>query len=113
MLFSTTALPAFTTIVSGAALPIAKGAAVTDAGILQYALTIKHVVDMSTAYFTNSTQLEHIESVIYKQALSTMPISSFTAANFSASFQDQFRCIAHDEEGHIIYFEAGFNATGA
>ena len=35
-----TALFAFTTIVSGAALPVAKRAAVTDAEVLQFALTV-------------------------------------------------------------------------
>lgn len=42
-----------------------------------------------------------------------MPMSAFTAANFSASFYDHLKYIAHDEEGHVIYLEAGPKAAGA
>lgn len=42
-----------------------------------------------------------------------MPLSAFTAANFSASFYDQLKYIAHDEEGHVTYLEAGLTAAGA
>lgn len=34
-------------------------------------------------------------------------MSAFTAASFSASFYDQVKYIAHDEEGHVRYLEAG------
>ncbi|KAI9744782.1 MAG: hypothetical protein M1818_001707 [Claussenomyces sp. TS43310] len=95
MLFNAAALLALTSVVSGAALP-KRAAALTDADILQYALT-----------------LEHLENAFYKQALSTMPESAFTSANFSSFFYDQLKYIAHDEEGHVLYLEAGLTAAGA
>jgi Ferritin-like domain len=63
--------------------------------------------------FLTSPQLEHLENTFCKQALSTMPLSAFTAANFSASFYDQIKYITHDEEGHVLYLEAGLKAAGA
>jgi hypothetical protein len=63
--------------------------------------------------FLTSPQLEHLENALYKQALSTMPLSAFTAANFSASIYDQIKYITHDEEGHVLYLEAGLKAAGA
>lgn len=96
MLFSTVALLALTTVASGLALPVTKRAAVTDADILQYALT-----------------LEHLENAFYKKALSTWSVDDFTKAGFSASFYDQLKYVAHDEEGHVVYLEAGLTAAGA
>jgi hypothetical protein len=42
-----------------------------------------------------------------------MPLETFTAAGFSASFYNQLKYIAHDEEGHVLYLEAGLTAAGA
>lgn len=54
-----------------------------------------------------------MENAFYKQALSTLNESAFTAANFSADFYSQLKYIAHDEEGHVLYLEAGLTAAGA
>ena len=67
-----------------------------DADILQYALT-----------------LEHLENAFYKKALSTWSVDDFTNANFSADFYSQLKYIAHDEEAHVQYLEAGLKAAGA
>lgn len=67
-----------------------------DAGILQYALT-----------------LEHLENAFYKKALSTWSVDDFTNANFSSDFYSQLKYIAHDEEAHVQYLEAGLKAAGA
>ncbi|KAE9363289.1 hypothetical protein N431DRAFT_357286 [Stipitochalara longipes BDJ] len=67
-----------------------------DPDILQYALT-----------------LEHLENAFYKAALSTWSVDQFTAAGFPASFYDELKYIAHDEEGHVLYLEAGLSAAGA
>jgi hypothetical protein len=47
MLVSTTALLAFTSIVSGATLPVAKRVTVTDADVLQFALTVSTLLKCS------------------------------------------------------------------
>jgi len=67
-----------------------------DADILQYALT-----------------LEHLENAFYKKAISTWPQEEFLAAGFSQQFYDTLKYIAHDEEGHVLYLEAGLTAAGA
>ncbi|CZR69001.1 related to stress response protein rds1p [Phialocephala subalpina] len=38
---------------------------------------------------------------------------SFVAAGFPAMIYDELKYIAHDEEGHVVYLEAGLTATGA
>jgi hypothetical protein len=42
-----------------------------------------------------------------------MDVKTFTDAGFSADFYDQLKYIAHDEEGHVLYLEAGLTAAGA
>jgi len=97
MLFSATTLLALATAVSGLAVPnMIKRAAITDADILQYALT-----------------LEHLENAFYKKALSTWSIDDFTSAGFTAQFYDELKYIAHDEEQHVLYLESGLTAAGA
>jgi len=67
-----------------------------DPVILQYALT-----------------LEHLENAFYKEALSKWSQQEFLDANFTAMFYDELKYIAHDEEGHVLYLEAGLTAAGA
>jgi len=40
-------------------------------------------------------------------------LDEFTAAGFPDSFYDELKYIAHDEEGHVLYLEAGLTAAGA
>jgi hypothetical protein len=58
-------------------------------------------------------QLEHLENAFYKKALSMWSLEEFTAAGFPASFYDELKYIAHDEEGHVLFLEAGLTAAGA
>lgn len=81
---------------SANAAPLEKRAAITDADILQYALT-----------------LEHLENAFYKGALTSMPESDFLAAGFTPFFYDQLKYVAHDEEAHVEFLEAGLTAAGA
>ncbi|SCU79702.1 LANO_0A07228g1_1 [Lachancea nothofagi CBS 11611] len=83
---------------SALAVPVAlqKRAALGDADILQFALT-----------------LEHLENAFYKQALSTWSVDEFVKANFTEDFYSQLKYIAHDEEAHVLYLEAGLKAAGA
>jgi hypothetical protein len=57
--------------------------------------------------------LEHLENAFYKRALSLWDEETFTDAGFPAMFYDELKYLAHDEEGHVIYLEAGLTAAGA
>lgn len=98
MRFSTATALAMASIASAIALPpmTKRQAMDIDPVILQYALT-----------------LEHLENAFYKKALSMWDQKAFTDAGFSAAFYDQLKYIAHDEEGHVLYLEAGLTAAGA
>lgn len=95
MRFSTVATLA-TTIALTAAAPVKRQETNLDPAILQFALT-----------------LEHLENAFYKKALSEWSLEQFTAAGFDAAFYDRLKYIAHDEEGHVIYLQAGLTAAGA
>lgn len=71
-------------------------AALTDADILQFALT-----------------LEHLENTFYVDALMKMPESEFLAAGFSSAYYNNLKYIAHDEEAHVELLTAGLTAAGA
>ncbi|KAA8567982.1 hypothetical protein MFRU_085g00020 [Monilinia fructicola] len=97
MLFSTATLVAIASVLNlVSALPAKRQAAPTDADILQYALT-----------------LEHLENAFYKKALSEMPEQTWLDSNFSSSFYNQLKFIAHDEESHVVYLQSGLTAAGA
>lgn len=85
------------TLLASAALaaPIEKRA-VTDADILQYALT-----------------LEHLENVFYKKAITSFPEQAFLDAGFSAKFYSDLKYIAHDEEEHVKLLTSALSAAGA
>lgn len=40
-------------------------------------------------------------------------VDEFTAAGFTTMFYDELKYIAHDEEGHVVFLEAGLTAAGA
>ena len=75
MKFFATALLASTVL----AAPVEKRA-VTDADILQYALT-----------------LEHLENVFYKGALSTMPRQMWLDAGFSSEYYDNLKYVSSND----------------
>ncbi|MCJ1309023.1 hypothetical protein MMC25_002678 [Agyrium rufum] len=78
------------------AVPVKRQAAITDADILQYALT-----------------LEHLENVFYKGAVSTMSQEDFVNAGFTADYYNNLKYISHDEEAHVEALTAGLIAAGA
>ncbi|KAG9234778.1 ferritin-like domain-containing protein [Amylocarpus encephaloides] len=98
MRFSTPSVLALATVAAARPSMVKKQATmeVTDADILQYALT-----------------LEHLENNFYKQAVSKWDEKAFTDAGFSAMFYNDLKTITHDEEGHVVYLEAGLTAAGA
>lgn len=71
-------------------------AGVTDATILQYALT-----------------LEHLENAFYREAISKFTLADFEAAGLKASFLDNLKQIKFDEQTHVDYLTAGLTAAGA
>ena len=91
-------IPAAVTLLAMTAIahPLKRQAAVTDADILQYALT-----------------LEHLENVFYKGAISKFPMKAFTDAGFSAAYYDNLKYIAHDEEQHVELLTSSLAAAGA
>ncbi|MCJ1338711.1 hypothetical protein MMC09_004000 [Bachmanniomyces sp. S44760] len=95
---SSAAVVALAATVSASPVAINKrqAPAVTDADILQFALT-----------------LEHLENVFYKQGLSSFPESDFTDAGFSTQYYDNLKYIAHDEESHVVALTAALSAAGA
>ena len=62
---------------------------------------------------TDLSKLEHLENAFYKKALSMWDQESFVDAGFPAMLYDDLKYIAHDEEGHVLYLEAGLTAAGA
>ena len=73
-----------------------KRQSITDADILQYALT-----------------LEHLENVFYKGGVSSMTEQDFVDAGFSASYYNNLLYITHDEEQHVEYLTTALTAAGA
>lgn len=78
------------------AAPLEKRQSLSDADILQFALT-----------------LEHLENVFYKGGVSTWPLEAFTAAGFSADYYNNLKYIAHDEEAHVQLLTSALSAAGA
>lgn len=79
------------------AAPVVKRqAAITDADILQFALT-----------------LEHLENVFYKGALDKFTKADFHAAGLSAAYYTNLEYISHDEESHVELLTSALAAAGA
>ncbi|GAO50403.1 hypothetical protein G7K_4529-t1 [Saitoella complicata NRRL Y-17804] len=77
-------------------IPLVKRAHITDAVILQYALT-----------------LEHLEDAFYHQALQNFTEYEFAQDGFDSSFYAQLQSIAADEHAHVEFLTAGLEAAGA
>ncbi|KAH8205161.1 hypothetical protein TruAng_000726 [Truncatella angustata] len=95
MYFSKAAL-----VVAGAGLvsaaPVEKRAEITDADILNYALT-----------------LEHLEDTFYREGLAKYTEEDFAAAGFDATFYSNLKEVASDEKSHVDFLTSGLTAAGA
>jgi hypothetical protein len=90
-IFSVAALAAV-----ASAAPAAKRAAIDDATILNYALT-----------------LEHLENTFYRQGLANFTEADFKAAGFDAEAYNRIKTISSDEATHVSFLSGALTAAGA
>ena len=69
---------------------------ITDADILNYALT-----------------LEHLEDTFYRQALQNYTADQFAAAGFDATFYSNIEEVSMDEQTHVQFLTSALSAAGA
>ena len=70
--------------------------AITDADILNYALT-----------------LEHLEDKFYREALANYTESDFASAGFDSTFYNNLKTISSDETTHVAFLTAALTKAGA
>jgi hypothetical protein len=58
------------------------------------------------------SQLEHLENVFYKGALSRFGQDAFLQAGFDAQYFNNLKFIAHDEEAHVVFLQGAITAAG-
>ncbi|KAM3522523.1 hypothetical protein NHJ13051_005621 [Beauveria bassiana] len=79
-----------------AAPTLEKRAGITDADILQYALT-----------------LEHLEDTFYRDGLAKYSEQDFNSAGFDSKVYNNIKTIASDEAAHVDFLTKGLQAAGA
>ncbi|OAR01624.1 hypothetical protein LLEC1_06796 [Akanthomyces lecanii] len=79
-----------------AAPTVEKRAGITDADILQYALT-----------------LEHLEDTFYRDGLAKYDEAAFKSAGFDSKVYNNLKTIASDEATHVDFLTKGLTAAGA
>ncbi|KAL9059617.1 MAG: hypothetical protein Q9162_001122 [Coniocarpon cinnabarinum] len=70
--------------------------AITDADILNYALT-----------------LEHLEDKFYREALANYTMADFQAAGYDETFYNNLKEISADEQTHVSFLTTALQAAGA
>ncbi len=69
---------------------------ITDADILNYALT-----------------LEHLEDKFYREGLANFTVDDFTKAGFSADVYNNIKIVSKDEQTHVAFLTGALKAAGA
>jgi Ferritin-like domain len=80
---------------AAAAAPIEERQSNTDVTVLQFALT-----------------LEHLENVFYKEALGNFTQQMFIDAGYSATYYNNIKYIATDEEQHVLFLQSAIKTAG-
>jgi hypothetical protein len=78
------------------ASPVVKRAAITDADILNYALT-----------------LEHLEDKFYREGLANYTQADFVAAGFADPFYENLLEVSKDETTHVSFLTTALTGAGA
>jgi Ferritin-like domain len=77
-------------------IAVRAAAPVTDADILQYALT-----------------LEHLEDTFYREGLANFTSADFEAAGFDSTIYENIMTVSSDETTHVAVLTAALTAAGA
>jgi hypothetical protein len=77
------------------AAPVKARQANIDVTVLQFALT-----------------LEHLENTFYKEALGNFTQDMFVEAGYSATYYNNIKFIATDEESHVLFLQTAITAAG-
>jgi hypothetical protein len=90
--FSAAVFAFLSSVIAG---PVAKRAvAVTDGGILNYALT-----------------LEHLENKFYGEGLSNFTQAQFAAAGYDSTFYTNLKEISYDESTHVNFLTSALKGS--
>ncbi|KKY24771.1 putative ferritin ribonucleotide reductase-like protein [Phaeomoniella chlamydospora] len=81
---------------SASPLAVRQSTAITDADILNYALT-----------------LEHLEDVFYREGLANFTAADFAAAGFDETVYNNFKEVSLDESTHVSFLTSALTAAGA
>jgi Ferritin-like domain len=84
----------FALIGSAFASPVNKRQAVTDAGILNYALT-----------------LEHLEDKFYREGLANFTEADFNKAGYSSKFYNNIKEVSYDETTHVSFLTSALKGS--
>jgi len=93
---SIVALAAASAVSAGPIVAKRQAAAITDADILNYALT-----------------LEHLEDKFYREALANYTQADFVAAGFPDPFYENLKTVSSDETTHVTFLTTALTAAGA
>ncbi|KAL6852237.1 hypothetical protein ACO1O0_006778 [Amphichorda felina] len=77
------------------AVPAGKRAAITDADILNYALT-----------------LEHLENTFYREGLAMFTTQQFSDAGYDSTFYKNIMKVSQDEKDHVDFLTSALTAAG-
>ncbi|KAF2092144.1 hypothetical protein K490DRAFT_70812 [Saccharata proteae CBS 121410] len=96
MKYSAAVVAGFAALSAAAPTKRQSSGGVTDADILNYALT-----------------LEHLEDTFYRQALANYTEADFAAAGYDSTFYNNIKTVSSDETTHVSFLTSALKAAGA